>query len=127
MAEWPSLDDLKRELGVALADTTADATLTSALAAATELVITDTGRDEASVALLEDRYEAFLPSWVMPELVITEALRQAALLMAVTIAKAPEAPYGIAAVYDTGAVAILRNHPTYLKLIKGSRVSFGVA
>lgn len=127
MAEWPSLEDLKRELGVALADTTADATLSSALAAATELVITDCGRDEASVALLEDRYEAYYPSWVLPELVVTEALRQAALLMAVVIAKAPEAPFGIAAVYDVAAVQIARQHPTYTKLLRGSRVSFGVA
>lgn len=51
----------------------------------------------------------------------------AAALLAVMIAKAPEQPYGVATVFDTGALYIARQHPTYQRLLVGQRSSFGLA
>jgi predicted transcriptional regulator len=112
MADWPTLDDLKLALNV---NTTArDSILTPALAAAIDQVKIDTagtpeGFDDASEGLA-----------------VTDSLSQAALLLAVMITKAPDAPYGIAAVFDTGGLRVASRHPTYEALLTGSRYSFGV-
>ena len=57
---------------------------------------------------------------------VTDSLSQAALLLAVMVTKAPDAPYGIAAVFDTGGLKVAANHPTYLRLLTGSHHAFGV-
>ena len=112
MADWPELAQLKQALNV---NTTArDTLLQSALAAAIEQVQTDTaGSSEA----FEDASEG---------LEITESLSQAALVLAVMVTKAPDAPYGVAAVFDTGGLRVAAQHPTYERLLTGSRHSFGV-
>jgi hypothetical protein len=104
MAAWPELAVLKQARGVTSSDK--DALLTDALDAAIEQVQLDVGEpvDEPSVSL-----------------------RQAALLLAVTVTKAPDAPFGVASTFDTGGIYVARNNPNYLKLLHGKRVRFGVA
>jgi hypothetical protein len=41
--------------------------------------------------------------------------------------KAPDAPFGVAAIFDTGGIYVARQNPNYLRLLKGSRQRFGVA
>ncbi len=108
MAAWPDLATLKSVLG---ATTTArDSVLGLALDAAIEQVRLDVGETEAAPILL--------PS---------ASLAQAALILAVMVAKAPEAPFGIAAVFDTGGLQVAAQHPTYRRLLVGSRLSFPIA
>lgn len=109
MAAWPTLARLKAVLGVD--SEIHDDALTSALEAAIEQVISDTGTDPDEA----------------DDLVPTSSLAEAALLLAVIVSKAPDAPFGVAAVFDVGGIYVAREHPTYRKLLKGSRVSFGVA
>jgi hypothetical protein len=47
--------------------------------------------------------------------------------LAVMVSKAPDAPYGIAAVFDTGGLAVAAQHPTYNRLLTGHRRSFGIS
>lgn len=111
-ANWPELEQLKQALNV---NTDArDSILGSALAAAIDQVKIDTaGTPEA----FDDASEG---------LEVTYSLSQAALLLAVMITKAPDAPYGVAAVFDTGGLRVASRHPTYEALLTGSRYSFGV-
>ncbi len=104
MAAWPTLGDLKLQLGVT--DTAKDALLATALAAAIEKVQKDIG---ATVTV---------PS---------SSLAAAALLLAVTVSKAPDAPYGVAAVFDTGGLTVAAQHPTYQRLLVGQRQRFALA
>jgi hypothetical protein len=112
VADWPSLDDLKLSLNV---NTDArDSLLTAALNAAVDQVKIDcAGTPEA----FDDASEG---------LEVTDSLSQAALLLAVMVTKAPDAPYGIAAVFDTGGLRVASRHPTYEALLTGSRYAFGV-
>ena len=112
MADWPTLEQLKLALNV---NTTArDSLLTPALAAAIDQVKTDTAGDPET---FDDASEG---------LTVTDSLSQAALLLAVMVTKAPDAPYGVAAVFDTGGIKVASTHPIYEKLLTGSRHSFGV-
>ena len=104
MAEWPALDALKRALGVT--DASRDDDLQLALDAAIEQVQLDVG---AAVAA---------PS---------ASQAQAALVLAVMVMKAPDAPYGIAGVFDVSAVPIAADHPTYQRLLAGQRAHFQIA
>lgn len=112
MADWPTLDQLKLSLNV---NTDArDSLLTPALAAAIAQVKIDcAGSPEA----FDDASEG---------LEVTDSLSQAALLLAVMVTKAPDAPYGIAAVFDTGGIKVASNHPTYQRLLTGEHYDFGV-
>jgi hypothetical protein len=40
--------------------------------------------------------------------------------------KAPDAPYGIAAVFDTGGLRVAHEHPTYQRMLAGHRHSFSL-
>ena len=51
----------------------------------------------------------------------TASQAEAALLLAVMIYKGPDAPHGIAAVFDTGGITVAAQHPTYLRLLVGQR------
>lgn len=105
MAEWPSLEELKAELGVTTSGS--DAVLTRSLEAAIEQVKLDTSLEEAAE-----------PS---------SSISQAALILAVMTAKAPAAPYGVAAVFDAGALRVSAQHPTYLRLLSGFRARWPIA
>jgi hypothetical protein len=54
-------------------------------------------------------------------------LSQAALLLAVSGFKAPDAPFGVAAIFDVGGLYVARSNPNSVRLIKGERVRFGIA
>jgi len=113
MADWPELSQLKQVLNV---NTDArDDLLETALAAAIDQVKIDcAGTPEA----FDDTSEG---------LEVTDSLSQAALLLAVMVTKAPDAPYGIAAVFDTGGLKVAAEHPTYQLLLTGSHHAFGIA
>ena len=51
----------------------------------------------------------------------------AALILATMAVKAPDAPFGVAAVFDTGGLRVAAQHPTYLRMLVGNRRSFGIA
>lgn len=55
------------------------------------------------------------------------SLAQAALVLAVMAMKAPDAPYGIAGVFDVTAVKVAADHPTYQRLLAGQRQKFPIA
>lgn len=112
MAEWPEADQVKRKLGITSADSGVDADVALALGAAIEQVINDTG------------YDADLDSGPLE---ITDSLSAAALLLAVACFKAPDAPHGVAAVFDMGGLYVATKNPHYQRLLTGNRLRFGVS
>lgn len=58
---------------------------------------------------------------------ISSSMAQAALLLAVSVMKAPDAPFGVAAVFDAGGIYVASTNPNYQRLLVGQRTSFGVA
>lgn len=116
MAAWPTLEQLKQSLNVTT--DVKDPVLTAALASAIEQVKIDVW---GSASGFDDELEES-----GTDLEVTDSLSQAALLLAVMVAKAPDAPYGIAAVFDTGGLRVATNHPTYQRLLTGHRRLFGV-
>ena len=131
MADWPSVEAVKQALGVTVDNR--DAVIASALGAAVEQVGVDLGYTsiaveyvgsppddlpELTAALTEDDSPAIIvPSY---------SLSVAALILAVMAVKAPDAPYGVAAVFDLGALRVAADHPTYQKMLGGQRQAFGV-
>lgn len=109
---WPTLEQLKLQLGVTSA--VKDDLLQRALDAAVLHVKVDCIGSRA----IEDGEDITDPS---------VAQEQAALLLAVMVTKAPDAPYGVATVFDTGGFYVARQHPNYQLLLVGQRSSFGVA
>lgn len=132
MAAWPTLAELKLVLGVTT--TAKDTTLTRALGAAIEQVGVDIGYRDVVVSDLST--VPVLEGWVdyddnddpdVVEVTPNESLAAGALLLAVTATKAPDAPFGVAAVFDMGGIYVARQNPNYSRLLKGSRLRFGVA
>lgn len=109
---WPILAELKLQLGVTAS--VKDDLLQRALDAAIDQVKIDCLGSRA----IADGDDITSPS---------ASQEQAALLLAVMTAKAPDAPYGVATVFDTGAFYVARQHPTYQRLLVGQRSSFGLA
>lgn len=135
MADWPTVDQVKSSLGVTTAS--GDGLIRSALMAAIEQVAVDIGYTDIEVT--EDSgTELFTLTGVLDpdpyddesvpsiEVIPSNSLSNAALILAVMVCKAPEQPYGIAAVFDLGALRVATNHPTYQRLLTGSRRRFGV-
>lgn len=127
-ADWPTLAEVKTVLGITT--DTRDTVITDALAAAVEQVCNDAGYSEVTVAIpggapaaLGTLSEDEDPATVTPNY----SLSQAALILAVMAVKAPDAPYGIAAVFDLGALRVAADHPTYQRMLVGSRQAFGFA
>jgi hypothetical protein len=110
---WPDLARLKQVLGVT--SDTQDDLLDAALDAAIEQVQIDVS---GSAATFDDTDYPDGP---------TASLAQAALLLAVMTVKAPDAPYGVAAVFDTGGIRVAAEHPSYLRMLVGQRKTFGLA
>lgn len=110
--DWPTVEVLKRRLGIRSDDSGVDADAASALDAAIDQVIQDTGWDvDLDSGALE----------------VTPSLYEAALLLAVSTYKAPEAPFGVAAVFDMGGIYVARQNPNYSRLLVGQRVRFPIA
>lgn len=111
MADWPDLDELKQLLDITSEDWDGDANdtrLTRVLASAID-------RTKAEVA---GSVEAFDDVITDP----SDSVAQAALRLAELIATRPDAN-----VSRAGSDRVLLQDPTYLRLLKGSRRSFGIA
>jgi hypothetical protein len=106
MAAWPDLGALKRALGISPDTGTRDEDLQLALDAAIEQTQLDCGTSTLT------------PS---------ASMAQAALVLAVMAMKAPDAPFGIAGVFDVSAVKVAADHPTYQRLLAGQRQRFPIA
>ena len=108
MADWPSLDELKGQLGITVElPPEREVTLQRALDAARNQVLIDT-----SIEYLDEP---------------PDEVSAAALLLAVRIVKAPDAPFGVAAVFDAGGIYKAVSDPDYRRLLKGHRAAFGIA
>lgn len=133
--EWPTLAELKQALGVKTDDR--DLVLSRALTAAIEQVCTDLGYSDVTVAEDSDSPPVVVADgWYRLDeddehdvvtIVPNASQSAAALLLAVSVAKAPEAPFGVAAIFDMGGIYVARQNPNYVRLLKGGRVRFGVA
>lgn len=131
MADWPDLPLLKQALGI---DTDAkDALLEGALGAAIEGVVADCGGSpvavsfgsggEPTVTLVDSSADAD----DVIEIAVTDRLARAALHRAGTVYKGPDAPFGVASVFDTGGIYVSRKDPIYQSLIRGGRQRFAVS
>lgn len=109
--EWPTVEQLKRRLGITSSSSGLDEDVGLALDAAIEQVILDTGFD---------------PDVDSGELEVTASLAQAALLLAVSCYKAPDAPHGVAGIFDMGGIYVARQNPHYERLLVGQRVRFPI-
>ena len=130
MADWPTLAMLKQALG---ANTDAkDSLLQQALGAAIEGVVEDCGGDAVAVTFASgvptvELAESPADDEEPVEITVNHRLASAALLLAVTVTKAPDAPFGVASTFDTGGIYVARHNPNYIRLLKGSRQRFGIA
>lgn len=128
MAEWPTVGAVKLSLGVDV--DTRDEQIASALAAAIEQVGIDLGYTDVEVT--EESPDTFVlagvlaPSTTAVEVVPNNSISTAALILAVMAVKAPDAPFGVAAVFDTGGLRVAAQHPTYLRMLTGNRQAFGI-
>ena len=61
------------------------------------------------------------------EITVTAKLARAALHRAGTVYKGPDAPFGVASVFDTGGIYVARWDPIYQSLIKGGRQRFAIS
>ena len=128
MADWPNLTLLKQALGVDRNDK--DTLLEQALGAAIEGVVDDCGGSKVEVTFSsgDPTVDLVDPSAEDPiEIPVTDKLAAAALLLAVSITKAPDAPFGVASTFDTGGIYVARHNPNYTRLLKGHRERFGIA
>lgn len=112
MASWPDADQVKRRLGITRADAGSTADVQLALDTAIETV--------------QDDAREFLAAQDPPG-EPDARLASAALLLCVSCYKAPDAPYGVAGVFDTAAIAVRDQHPQYQELLRGKRTDFGIA
>lgn len=131
MAEWPTVAEVKSSLGVTAASK--DAPVSAALGAAIEQVAVDIGYKQIDVDQESAPDGVFTltatldPDVDAAEVIPSYSVSQAALILAVMAMKAPDAPFGVAAVFDLGALRVAADHPTYLRMLKGSRYTFGLA
>lgn len=133
---WPTVEELRRALGVSgSVSSDLDAALAVGLGAAiegvcadlgyTEVIVTDPDGTPAAVGQPEaydDPDDPPDPVTITPNY----SMQQAALLLAVKAFKSTDAPFGVAAVFDAGAVYVARQDPNYRKLLVGNRVRFAV-
>jgi len=132
MAAWPTVAEVKQILGV---NTDArDSVITAAVGAAIEQVAVDLGYLQVAV---EETSGVFTLEAVTPaayaedeeatpeEVTPSYSISQAALILSVQVVKAPDQPYGVAAVFDTGGLQIASEHPTYTQMLLGERLSLG--
>lgn len=128
MAEWPTVAAVKAAMGID--HDTRDADLAAAVRAAVEQVGWDLGYRE--VAIEEESGDDFIlvgaptADDTVDTITPNHSTSQAALLLTVMTMKAPDAPFGVAAVFDTGGLRVAAEHPTYRRMLVGNRVSFGL-
>jgi len=118
---WPTTDEVKRRCGVTSSDLEDE--IQSALNAAIEVIEADCLVDAGDP--LADPVVPPIYSFDTED--PPDRIAQAALLLAVATYKGPDAPYGVAGIFDTAAVYVAREHPTYAQLLRGYRRDFGIA
>lgn len=121
MASWPDVSQVKRRLGITRDDAGTNADVQLALDAAIETVEQDAADWLAGTWPADQAADPAEPR--EPD----ARLASAALLLCVSCYKAPDAPHGIAGVFDTAAIAVRDQHPQYQELLRGHRSSFGIA
>ena len=120
MADWPTEALIRNAIGMG-ATAEPEAVTNARLAAIEQVKIDVSGSVEAFDA--EDDPEAD-PPYVAPT--VTDSLSAAALLLAVRVLKSPEAPFGVAAIFEGGGLYVARQDVNYQRLLKGHRRSFGI-
>lgn len=131
MADWPDLAMLKQALGVD--NSSKDDLLQQALGAAIEAVVIDCGGAPVGVTFASGVPTVALvdaspdDESVPVEIDVDDSLAAAALLLAVSVHKAPDAPFGVASTFDSGGIYVARHNPNYTRLLKGHRLRFGIA
>lgn len=118
MANWPDVEAVKRRLGITRDDIDDDVQL--ALDAAIETVQEDVAAWLAGEFPADQAADPLVPR--DPD----ARLASAAILLAVGCYKAPDAPFGVAGVFDVTAIRVSREHPSYDGLLRGKRSDFGV-
>lgn len=113
MAAWPTVAVISAQVGLTNPSAEDTIVVTAAVGAAIEQVKMD-----VSGTLTE--FDEDFPAGP------TDSLAIAALILAVAAVKAPDAPHGIAAVFDTGGLRAMQEHPTYQKMLSGHRHSFSL-
>jgi hypothetical protein len=120
MAVWPDVDQVKRRLGITRTDAGSDVDVQLALDAAIETV------EQDAADWLAGTFPADQASDPVASRTPDARLASAALLLAVSTYKAPDAPFGVAGVFDTAAIAVRDQLPQYIELMRGHRSDFGV-
>jgi hypothetical protein len=120
MANWPDVDQVKRRLGITRSDAGSDQDVQLALDAAIETVEQDASSWLAGTFPVDQATDPVTPRTP------SARLASAALLLAVSTYKAPDAPFGVAGVFDTAAIAVRDQLPQYVELLRGYRSDFGV-
>jgi len=121
MADWPTAAVVEAQLGITNPSAETTIVVTAAVGAAIEQVKMDVvGTDPDGTLTNEELWDERYPDGP------TDSLAIAALILAVMSVKAPDAPYGIAAVFDTGGLRVAHEHPTYQRMLAGHRHSFSL-
>ena len=118
---WPTIEDVKRRVGITRSDADVDSDVTRALGAAILTV------EEDCAAWLDGSFPAADAVDPLEPREPDAKLESAALLLAVSTYKAPDAPHGVAGVFDVSAIRVAREHPNYQELIRGRRSDFGIS
>lgn len=125
MADWPTVEQLKLQLGVTTDER--DDLISLGLSAAIQQVCVDLGYTEVTVALGDPPTALGTFDDETDTIEASSSTAHAALILATMAIKAPDAPFGVAAVFDTGGLRVAAQHPTYLRMLVGQRRSFGIA
>ena len=128
MASWPDLTALKQALGADRSDK--DDLLEQSLGAAIEGVVADCGGSAVSVSFTSGSPTVDLVDLSAEEpveIAVDDRLAAAALLRAIIIYKAPDAPFGVASTFDSGGIYVARYMPRYYELLKGHRQRFALS
>lgn len=124
MADWPTVSEVKLQLGVTTSER--DDLISLAVASAIEQVCIDLGYTGITVALGDPPSALGDFDGDVDTIEPANSVAHAALILAVMAVKAPDAPYGVAAVFDTGGLRVAAQHPTYQRMLVGQRRSFGI-
>lgn len=131
MADWPDLAMLKQVLGTDRSDK--DDLLEQALGAAIEVVVAKCGGDPVEVTFSGGEPTVTLvdPSpddeRVPIEVTVNHRIAKATLQVATRAFKGPDAPFGVATTFDTGAIYVSRWDPFLTEMLFGNRQRFGVS
>lgn len=118
---WPTVEDVKRRIGITRSDAGVTADAQRALDAAILTVQEDCDGWLAGSFPADQAEDPLVPR--DPD----AKLESAAILLAVATYKAPDAPHGVAGVFDVTAISVAREHPSYGEILRGRRSDFGIS